>query len=50
MVGIYEGVPNYVEQLAIYRAAGFELTGAFTINRYPKTGHVVELDCVFSRT
>lgn len=49
VIGIYEGVPTYLELLAVYKGAGFELTGAYTINRYRDTGHIVELDCVFAR-
>ena len=49
VIGIYEGVPTYIELFEIYRNAGFELTGVYTLNRYRDTGHIVELDCVFAR-
>ena len=49
VIGIYEGVPTYIELLTMYREAGFELTGAYTINRYRDTGHVIELDCILAK-
>ena len=49
IAGIYEGVPDYVEQLTTYRDLGFELTGLFPSGHDDTTGHVVELDVVMSR-
>ncbi len=49
VVGIYDGVPTYIELFATYTAAGFELTGVYTLNRYRDTGHIIELDCVFAK-
>ncbi len=43
-----EGVPDYVEMLDLYRSNGFELTGAFTVNRCRETGYIVQMDCVFA--
>ncbi len=43
-----EGVPDYVEMLDLYRSNGFELTGAYTVNRCRETGYIVQMDCVFA--
>ncbi len=48
VLGIYEGVPDYVEMLGLYRSHGFELSGIYAVNRYRGTGHIIELDCVFA--
>lgn len=43
-----EGVPDYVEMLDLYRSNGFELTGAYTVNRCRETGCIVQMGCVFA--
>ena len=45
---IYEGIPDYMESLALYRSFGYEVTGIFTVNRHRQTGHVIEFDCVMA--
>jgi FkbM family methyltransferase len=48
VLGIYDGVPDYVEMFQLYRSHGFELSGIYAVNRYRGTGHIIELDCVFA--
>ena len=44
MVPIYEGMPRFAEQLAIYEEAGFETTGLFQVSRDKSTLRVIEFD------
>jgi len=46
---LYEGMPDYVEALSVYRRAGFELTGLFPIYRDGASLIVGEMDCVMAR-
>lgn len=46
MVPIYEGMPRFAEQLAIYEGAGFETTGLFQVSRDKSTLRVIEFDLV----
>lgn len=48
VVGIYEDTPDYIDMLKLYRGCGYELTGAYTVNRH-RNGQIVELDCIFAR-
>jgi FkbM family methyltransferase len=48
VVGIYDGVPDYLEALALYREYNYEMTGAFVVNRHRQTGHIVDFDCVLA--
>ncbi len=45
---IYQGVPDFMESLALYRSQGYSVTGLYTVNRHRQTGHVVEFDCVMT--
>jgi len=49
VIQIYEGMPDYVEALRIFRSLGFELTGVFPVCHDEKTGHVIEFDAVLTR-
>lgn len=44
---VYEGMPDYLESLATYRNAGFEITGMFPVSHDSATLMVIEFDCVF---
>ena len=46
---IYAGMPRLPEALAVYEAAGFEVTGLFPVSRESATGRLVEMDCVMVR-
>ena len=46
VIGIYQGMPNYVEAIAVVEALGFELSGLYTVSR-DKALRLVEFDCVF---
>jgi hypothetical protein len=46
---IYEGMPRMPEALAVYEAAGFEITGLYPITREPD-GRVIEYDVTMIRT
>ena len=48
VVGIYEGVPNYIEMFEVYRTHGFELTGMYVVNRVAAGSFVIEMDVVFA--
>jgi FkbM family methyltransferase len=50
LVEIYEGMPRMPEALAVYEAAGFDVTGMFPVSREKVTARVLELDCVMVRT
>jgi FkbM family methyltransferase len=45
---IYEGAPRYLDALRWFEAAGYELSGLFTVNR-DRELRVVEMDCVMVR-
>lgn len=47
---IYDGMPDLVDGLAAYRAAGFEVSGAYPVNRDPDTLAVIEMDCILVRS
>jgi FkbM family methyltransferase len=46
---IYQGMPRMPEALAVYEAAGFEITGLYPITREPD-GRVIEYDVTLIRT
>lgn len=45
---IYDGIPDYMDSIALYRSFGYEVTGLYTVNRHRVTGHVIEFDCVMA--
>ena len=48
-VPIYDGMPRLPEQLQVYEAAGFEVTGLFPVSRDVPTLRVIEFDVVMVR-
>ncbi len=48
-IPLYEGMPDYLEALAVYREAGFEVTGFFPIFSFGKEFVLGEFDCVMLR-
>ena len=46
---IYEQMPQLEEQLAEYRAAGFDIVGMYPVGRHVATGRVIEFDVVMVR-
>ncbi|MCW2816757.1 MAG: hypothetical protein JWN84_4212 [Nocardioides sp.] len=44
MVPIYDGMPRFLDQLALYESAGFETTGMFPVNRDRDTLRAIEFD------
>ncbi|MDO9457172.1 FkbM family methyltransferase [Nocardioides sp.] len=44
MVPIYDGMPRFIDQLALYESAGFETTGMFPVNRDRDTLRAIEFD------
>jgi FkbM family methyltransferase len=48
-VPIYDGMPTFLEQVACYLAAGFALTGIFTVARDRASPRVIEFDVVMVR-
>lgn len=48
LLTIYEGMPRMPEAVALYEAAGFEISGLFPVTREPD-GRVIEYDCVMVR-
>ena len=46
---LYEGMPDYIESLNVFRQAGFELTGLYPVSRDPGSLQLIELDCVMRR-
>jgi FkbM family methyltransferase len=46
---IYEGMPRMPEALAVYEAAGFEVTALYPVSRERRTARVLEFDCVMVR-
>ncbi|MDQ3850886.1 MAG: FkbM family methyltransferase [Actinomycetota bacterium] len=49
LMQIYEGMPRMPEAIAIYEAAGFEITGLYPVSRQTRTARVLEFDCVMVR-
>ena len=49
LLKIYEGMPTMTEALAVYGAAGFEVSGMFPVSRERRTGRVLEFDCFMVR-
>lgn len=49
LLPVYEGMPDYLEVLARYRQAGFEVTGLFPVSHDRETLAVIEFDCVCRR-
>jgi FkbM family methyltransferase len=49
VIPVYQGMPDYVEALPIFRSLGFELTGVFPVCHDQKTGHVIEFNAVLTR-
>jgi FkbM family methyltransferase len=45
---VYDGAPRYLESLQRLEAAGYELTGLFTVNR-DRELRLIEMDCVMVR-
>jgi FkbM family methyltransferase len=48
MLGLYDGVADYADMLKLYRDAGYEPTGFFTVSRDDASLRLVEIDCLFS--
>jgi len=46
---LYEGMPDYLEALAAYRAGGFEVTGFYPVFRERESLVIGEFDCVMAR-
>jgi FkbM family methyltransferase len=49
VIPLYEGMPDYLEALALYRRLGYEPTGIFPVVRDRTTRHVLEFDVVLTR-
>jgi FkbM family methyltransferase len=49
VIPLYEGMPDYLDALALYRKLGFEPTGFFPIFHSPTSHHVIEFDAVLTR-
>jgi hypothetical protein len=49
VIPLYQGTPDYMEVLTIYREFGFEPTGFFPILNSPTSMHLVEFDAVLAR-
>ncbi len=49
LLTIYEHMPRMPEALAVYEAAGFEITGMYPVSREHRTARVLEYDCVMVR-
>jgi len=46
LLKLYDGMPRMPEALAVYEAAGFEITGLYPVSRDMRTARVLEFDCV----
>lgn len=49
LLQIYADMPRMQEAVAIFEAAGFEITGMFPVTREIETGRILEFDCVLFR-
>lgn len=49
LLTIYEHMPRMPEALAVYEAAGFEVSGMYPVTREKRTARVLEYDCVMVR-
>lgn len=48
-IPIYQGMPDGVEALATYRAAGFDVSGLYPVSRNKRNFALIEMDCVMVR-
>lgn len=49
-VPIYDGAPRFTEQIEVYEAAGFEISGMFPVTFDKDTMRVIEFDVLMLRT
>ncbi len=49
LLPIYQGMPDYLESLRLFREHGFGVTGLYPVSRDRKTLQLVEMDCVMRR-
>jgi FkbM family methyltransferase len=49
VVPLYEGMPDYLEAITVYRELGFEPTGFFPILHTATSHHLIEFDAVLTR-
>jgi FkbM family methyltransferase len=49
LMQLYEGMPRLADALAVYEAAGFEVSGMYPVNREERSGRVLEFDCLMVR-
>ncbi len=49
IVPLYDGMPDYVSALSVFREAGFEITGLYPVTRDYDTFFLVEMDCVMKK-
>lgn len=50
LIPIYEGMPAFLDMLALYRDAGFAVSGIYPVSRDKKTLALIEADCVLVRS
>lgn len=46
---LYEGMPQFEQQIGEYRAAGFDIAGLFPVTMHRRTFRILELDAVLVR-
>jgi len=49
VIPLYEGTPDYLQALSMFRELGFEPTGFFPIFHSPTSHHLIEFDAVLTR-
>jgi FkbM family methyltransferase len=49
LMPIYDGMPRMPDAIAVYEAAGFEITALYPVSRERRTARVLEFDCVMVR-
>jgi FkbM family methyltransferase len=50
LIPLYEGMPKIEDALAVFRAAGFDVTGFFPVAVENATARLLEVDCVMIRS
>jgi hypothetical protein len=49
MIPIYDGMPGYIESLALFEEKGFKITGLYPVSREKDTLKLIELDCIMRK-
>lgn len=49
LIPIYEGMPDYLESLTLFKSKDFHITGLYPVSREKNTFRLIELDCLMRK-